>query len=515
MRYFKFLFFLTLLVNLPIYAATLQSRGHALDLYDLPGFFRFNFDNIKMPKGIADMGLLGLNYFADVTPNIYAGVGGYGSVTGTQGGLFVLGIGGGIHYHITTHLLADAGLFVGGGGGRSSLVGGGLMVRPQVGMMYEWSCARLGLHYSYVTFPSGEVRSSQIGLDLDIPYDFYYTAPNYDLDSLIHCHTIHLEVDPFLHFQRNDIALLAQAYRQKPGTLNVLGARQDGTIGLVGAELNHYFTTHSFWWVKTSGAFRGIPNGYMDILGGLGYHFSLIPGGIALVPQLGIGAGGGGNVQTGGGILIQPQIGIELPLTPKFSLRASGGYLWSPKGNMQAYTLTTEILYHLDLATGSNKPAIESPDAFLQNWRIQIFNQTYLRPARNYKVKGSLADYLIALQFDQFFSPYFFMSYQAAFAYAGTYAGGLATGMIGPGLQTNECYRVKLFGELLVGAGGGGSLALGGGSLIEPVLGLHISLTDYIGLQTSISQVKALKSKLNTPVINLGLTINFATLNRA
>src|SRR3990167_5748101 len=97
------------------------------------GFFRFSFDDVHMPMGLANTGLVGINYFAEITPLVYGGIGGYGSVTGTQGGLFVLGFAGGVHKEFFPHWWADAGLFVGGGGGRSSYVGGGLMLRPSLG----------------------------------------------------------------------------------------------------------------------------------------------------------------------------------------------------------------------------------------------------------------------------------------------------------------------------------------------------------------------------------------------
>lgn len=481
------------------------------------GFFRLSFDNIKMPQDIQNMGLLGITYYADVTPLVYAGIGGYGSITGTQGGLFVLGFGGGLHKEFWPHWWGDAGLYVGGGGGRSSLVGGGLMLRPYLGLAYSWSWARLGIHYSYVDFPSGEIHSQQIGLDLDIPCDFYYVpASNLYNNSLFAFGNIHLPSDRYLAFQRNDFSLILQSYNQTNGTRNVNNEVQDGTIGLVGAELDHYLTEKWFWWIKTSGAFSGNPNGYMDVLGGLGYHWITGPLEMAVVPQLGAGAGGGGNVDTGGGILIQPQIGLELPLTHSFAARASGGYLWAPDGNFKAVTATGAIIYHLDIATAGTKQLTNMTDRFtIQGWRVQLLNQTYIHPQRSYPTDDSAIN-LVALQIDQFITPLFFFSYQAASAYSGDHSGGYASGMIGPGIQTPEFFnkRLQAFAELLVGAGGGGSLALGGGAIIEPLAGVRFAFTPAWGLQASIGQLKALHNDLNTPVVNVGLTLKLGTLNR-
>jgi len=486
-----------------------------LFLYPRTGFFRFSFDEVNMPDGTDDMGLLGINYFADLTPEIYGGIGGYGSITGTQGGLFVLGVAGGIHKQLFPHWWGDVSFFAGGGGGRSSVVGGGLMLRPSIGLAYSWSLARLGLHYSYITFPSGKIHSQQIGADLDIPVDFYYVSAKDLGNALFEFKNIHLFDGKYLGFQRNDFSILLQAYDQKSGTKNVYGSVQDETMGIIGAELDHYLTDKVFWWVKAGGAFSGNTNGYMDVLGGLGYHY--MPGlySLALVPQLGIGAGGGGNVDTGGGVLINPQLGLEVPLSSSFAARVSGGYLWAPRGNFSAYTATGALIYHLDIAT-ANPHHIDLSNAYhIQGWRVQVFNQTYFHPQRTVNSINSNIN-LIVVQIDQLFTPIFFFNYQAAFAYDGDHAGGYATGMIGPGLQTPTFlnHHIQLFAELLAGAGGGGNLALGGGALIEPVIGVHYAFSPALGLQASVGQLKAINHELNTSVFNLGFTIRFGTLNR-
>jgi len=497
---------------------TCFAANNNYNLNSLSGFFRLSYDNnIKMPNNIQSMGLLGINYFADITPLIYGGIGGYGSVVGTQGGLFTVGVGGGLHHELISHWWGDAGLFVGGGGGRASLVGGGLMLRPHVGIAYAFPWARFGLHYSYISFPSGEIHSQSWGLDVDLPMEFYYLTPdeNHIGCSLFNPNDIHLSSGKFLNFQRNDFAILLQQYHQRSGTKNTDGETQDGTISLVGAELDHYFRDNTFWWIKASGAYAGIPNGYMDVLGGLGYHQSLGYS-FALVPQLGMGAGGGGMTDTGGGFLINPLLGIEWAIAPRFSLRASTGYLWSPKGEMKVIPVTGELLYHLDIATEGNKSTTLSSYHYeIQGFRLQLFNQTYFHPQRSFSTSTTPIE-LIGFQIDQLFSPIFFLSYQAAGAYTGFHAGGYATGMIGPGIQSPEFFkqRMQVFSEILLGAGGGGGLALSGGSLIEPVAGIRYAFTPTIGLQASIGQLKALRDNLNTPIFNIGLTVRFDTLNR-
>jgi len=527
-RQYLFLFLAGIITTaLPVFAATASSSPQVqhtqtaqtenLLLKRATGFFRFSFDNVSMPENISDMGLLGVNYFVDFTPYLYGGVGGYGAVTGTQGGLFALGLEGGAHYEWAPHWWADAGFFAGGGGGKSSLVGGGLMIKPHVGIAYSFPWARVGLHYSYIDFVDGKISSHQIGLDVDIPTTFYYLSPQ---DAYIGCSLFNgdLQLLPgdYLEFQRNDFSLLLQAYDQRAGTKNTSGEIQNGTIKLVGAEFDHYFTERNFWWLKTAGAFNGIPNGYMDVLGGWGYLWPIGNTSFAIVPKLGVGAGGGGMVDTGGGFLINPQLGVQWSLFSNVAFRISSGYLWAPKGDFHVVPVTGELIYHLDIARGkTNPPSVSAAYSTIQGWRLQFFNQTYFHPQRTSSSVTSSIN-LLGVQIDQLFTPYFFFTYQAASAYSGYHAGGYASGMIGPGVQSAAFFneRLQLFSEILVGAGGGGGLALQDGAMIAPVIGLRYLFTPVIGLQVSMSQMTAVKDDLNTPALNIGLTIRLDTLNQ-
>ena len=492
----------------------------ALELKSQSGFFRVSFENqINMPAPIPKMGLLNLSYFADLSPILYAGFGGYGSVTGTQGGLFTLGFGAGAHYEILPHIWPDASIFIGGGGGKSSLTGGGLMIQPQAGLAYGLPWGKVGVYYSYLQFPNGEVNSQQFGLNLDLPVDITYLNPHDELAgyTFLNLDSIKTPINQFLTFQKNDFALLIQAYQQKSMTLNTLNQIQDQTIDLVGAEFDHYFSDKVFWWLKTSGAFAGIPNGYMDVLSGLGYHAEICNGPFSIIPAIGIGAGGGGLVETGGGFLVNPLLGIEWSILPKYSARISSGYIWSPKGNFSVVPITAEVIYHLDLAHIQSEEATyhNNPTTYsIEGWRFQILQQSYFTPQRSLSNITS-AIQLIGVQIDQIMLPWLFFSYQATGAYIGDHAGGYATGMIGPGIQTRSFANntLQAFANVLIGAGGGGGLALSGGAIIEPQVGLRYAFTSNIGLQASVGELKALRDNLNTPVLNIGLTSRFDTLS--
>src|SRR3990167_3398995 len=492
-----------------------SSAQPSITLNKQPTTLRISYDYLNMPNNIEKMGLLGVNYFANINSWLYSGVGMYGSTVGTKGGLFVFTVDGGLRHRLFYNIWGDTGLDIGGGGGGASLVGGGLMIRPHVGLQYDFGLAQLGVYYSYITFPTGEIHSSQIGANIDLPFDVYYTT-HQNTYHTFKLEDIHITANKFLALQFLDFGLLFQAYQQHEGTLNTNNQIQDGTIGLLGAEFDHYFLHSLFWWVKGSGAFTGISNGYMDILTGLGYKLALgTDSGFSILPQIGAGAGGGGKVDTGGGILIQPQLSLEIPLWKNFALRTGGGYIWAPEGQLGAWTITGMLLYHFNAVVGSTTDTPLQHNIFTtQAWRLHIFNQTYTAPQRASNETTS-AITLLALQIDQLFNHYFFLAYQGAFAYAGFQSGGYASGMIGPGLQTTSFLhdRVACFTELLFGAGGGGGLQLSGGALIEPIVGFHINFTKMLGLQTSVGELKALSDHLSTPVVNVGFTLQFDTVN--
>ena len=68
--------------------------------------------------------------------------------------------------------------------------------------------------------------------------------------------------------------------------------------------------------------------------------------------------------------------------------------------------------------------------------------------------------------------------------------------------------------ELLIGAGGGGNLALEEGAIVQSMFGITYNINDYIGILISAGKISALKSDLNNTAFNLGMALNFSTLNR-
>ena len=493
-----------------------DSLDQSLQLNDLSTIWRLSFDSIKMPDNDGSMGLLGFYYLAKVSPFINGGIVGYSAISGNQGGLFVLGIEGNIYHRLISKLWINYGLFLGGGGGKVG-TGNGSMIRSQIGLSYDFERFKVGANYSYVSFPDSRIQGKQVGLSIAIPTKFYYTNPNFigrtinDLNMLNHSSSN-------IVFNRIYMGIIVKNYFQEVATKNTFGEVQDNTIWLTGFELGRFMTKNTYILLKTSGAFKGNPHGYMDFLAGIGYNYPFIPKYLSLTGKITAGSGGGGYVETGGGLLVETNIGLTLNFTPNIAMQIDGGYLNSPYGNLKAISLTSKLLYSIETASIAPTTRTKSAEGIynFNTWAIRITNQVYKHPKRNQNIANDNV-HLICVKFDKLLNKYIFLTGQAHSAYSGNYVGGYAAGLVGVGIQSKTIFndQIKANAEMLIGAGGGGHLAIGQGAIAQSVFGITYNFTNYFSLRMSTGKLFALKDDLNNDIIDLGLVINFATLIRS
>ena len=131
---------------------------------------RFTFEEIDMPDAGEHMGLYGIGAYDRLNSWLYGGITAYGAATGRRGGFFTGGYTLGVESYLTDNWILDAGGYVGAGGGGAAEDGGGLMLRPHIGLKYDSSWGALGLNYTYVDFPDGDISSDAIALSLDFPF---------------------------------------------------------------------------------------------------------------------------------------------------------------------------------------------------------------------------------------------------------------------------------------------------------------------------------------------------------
>ena len=131
---------------------------------------RFSFEEIDMPDQGENMGLYGMGAYDRLNPWLYGGITLYGAASGRRGGFFTGGYTLGVERELTDSLILDAGGYIGAGGGGSAAQGGGLHIRPHIGLKYDFGWNTLGLNYVYVDFPNGDISSDAIALSLEFPF---------------------------------------------------------------------------------------------------------------------------------------------------------------------------------------------------------------------------------------------------------------------------------------------------------------------------------------------------------
>lgn len=440
--------------------------------------FGISYEQYRMPNHLPALGVLGIHALKYFSSHFYGGLVGFEGVSGNKGGYFGLGLDGGAQYPVWKSLSADAGVRVGGAGGRDSPVGGGLFVEPYVGLKYPFSFFTAGLEYSYIDFPSGQISSDQIGVGISFPLrdeEKIYTGKNY-------------------------IALLARESIPSADTKDTAGNKDTAEFQSVGVELGHFLSRDFFAYGNFVGAFHGRLNGYAQSILGLGYQYPLSEK-FSVIGKIGAGSAGGGGVNTGGGFIVEPNFGVEYDFVKSLGVELNGGYVDAPYGKFQASEINFLLKYYFRQENASTE--------FLKKWRMRILNQTYLSPKNNAGGYNPTMQ-LLNVDFDYFIKKYFYATGQTAFAYSGRNTGGYFSGLLGAGLQSRNFSSnvpVSVFAELLGGTAGGAGLDISSGALVEPNAGINYAINKNFGLQLSAGQLIAVRGHFNSTVVSAGITI--------
>lgn len=436
-----------------------------------------SYEQYHMPNSLPPLGVAALHANYEVTPWFYSGLVGYEAVSGNKGGYFGLGLDEGVQHPIWGDLWANTGVRTGGAGGRSSPVGGGLFYQPYAGLQYHFSQATLGIEYNDIEFPSGHISSHQWNVGISTPME------------------LNLRDSEF--YDENSIAFKTAANYPTANTRDTNGQIDTAQFGTMGIELDHYFQQSVFAFGDFLGAFRGRANGFAQSTLGLGYTLP-IGGRMDLLAKLGAGAAGGGALDTGGGFIVTPTVGMQMHLTRLFAWEIDANYTHATSGHFDTESYSALVKYYFN-----RKERMEDN----HDWRVRLNNQTYFSP-QNSAHQINPAMQLLNVDFDYWIQSHWYATGQTAFAYSGKNTGGYFSGMLGAGGQTstwkNHFYS---FGELLVGTGGGAGLDIGTGALYEPVLGLGYAFTQTTSAQISVGRLMAFTGKFNSTVMNVGLGV--------
>ncbi len=500
------LFLLFSFVSLPAWSATTDA------LAPTEGLLQFSFEEVTLPKD-EKMGLMGGAFLYEINPWFSMGLGSYGAITGERGGFITLGIAADLRMALNDHLNLKSGLFVGAGGGRGgfTLQGGGLMLRPHLGLSLEtgdWG--NVGFGISHVHFPNGNIRSTQPYLIYSFPFELFISHAWLEKPAF----TQH--ADKKIPASEREFSAIYRRYKVAKGVVTDGGSPQHSSIDLMGVEWVHALESNFFLKIESEGAMGGRSNGYMQVLIGGGYRLRLSDLMLAKIATQ-IGFAGGGSVSTGGGFIYDVSLGLQHDLTDALFLGLAGGFVHAPDGDFKAtsFSLQLGVRYGVPLVKREAIKFSSLSDYQWQHLRLRMTHQTYVEARstwRNHHTDENVD--LLGMQADYFIRDYLYVSGQGIGAYDGN-AGGYMTGLWGLGYHL-PILNTPVFLDLegLVGAAGGGGLDVAGGLVWQGNIGLGYAFSKSLALIGSTGYMSAPKGNFRAKVFGLSLAYHFTLFTK-
>ena len=452
-----------------------------------------------------DMVLSGIHYNLMLKDWAYVGLGIYGAIRGERGGFFTLGLNAGIKNYFYKNTYVDAGLHFGGGGGAAAPDGGGAFILPHVNLGHDFKSFSLNAGWSAINFfDGGLIKDHQFNVGLEIPLDYRFAkiSASEKKFKLKDFKESNWSVNP----KRTSLMLHVNTLKIKG---NTQGQNTGKTIKLAGFELSSYLSDNWFTFVKVDGAFDGIKAGFMDVFLGGGYHISFNNNSTNLLAKLGLGAGGGGGIDSRGGFLMYPDLSIEQRLFNDMYLSVNKGFTLSPNKHFYTSSLGVGVKYYIERnGVKTNKKYRE---AKFKGLAIVTKQDFYFDAQRDRNAKENL--HQISLQINLNLSNNVYVAGQTSFANFGN-AGAYGEGLVGLGLQSNQMFNesVSFFLQALGGAAGGGGISTGEGLIIKPSFGFNYKLNDKLSLRTAAGLIKAKGGSLNSTTLNIGVTYQISFL---
>ena len=459
-----------------------------------PAVARIGYETITLP-GEERLGLVGTTYLIEVRPGLCVGPAVYGAASGQRGGFFTLGAEATLCTRLVGPLSLQAGLYVGGGGGGAAPVGGGLMLRPHVDLLWDFGAFRAGIAASKVRFPNGQIDSSQLGVVFDMELDFRYWPVGRTAMPWTDSGRTGMGVNRYL--------AVGGAYLPRSGSTGVSGAALPSQIGYVGARAEALLAPNVYVGLETNGAASGGVDGYAEFLGTLGVEVPLGHDWFALGGRVALGMGGGGDVPVGGGLLAKAAFAASVRLSRDISLGLEAGWAYAPQGSFSAPFASLALRWALDPAPGQPGAVVR------EHWGAGV--ETFHDAARKVGPSESLQS--VSFKYTRFLGETLYLTGQVQSAYAGD-AGAFIAGLFGGGGQWRLGEGLLAGAELLVGAAGGGGVDTGGGAVVKPMAFVGVEMTPALSLRLGAGWVKAVKGGLDSPVLDLTMVFAFGVAGR-
>jgi len=460
-------------------------------LVTLPAHMKLGAERVTLP-GNETMGLVGTTYLVGVGRGFSLGPAAYGAVSGRRGGLFTLGVETAWQRRIAGPLVLDLGYYAGGGGGGGAPVGGGLMLRPHADLLWDFGPFLAGLSWSRVRFANGGIDSRQLGLVWSAKTDFRH-VPRDRIGE-----RSDLGGRSGMGFDR--LHAVVGSYQPRSGARRTGGSELPSTIGFVGTRVERALGNHSYVGLEGSGAGSGGVAGYAEYLGTAGAETTVWPNVLTLGGRVAIGMGGGGEVDTGGGLLMKAGVYGTLRLARELGLSLEAGYTRAPQGSFRATHAAASLNWILDDPSDLTAP----PRNTRSEWVAGAERYSAQRQDGTQRMLQA-----VTLKANRFVTRHVYLTGQARSAYGGG-AGGYTAGLVGVGVQTPSLARWHAGAEALIGAAGGGGVATHGGAVVQPNAYVGFDLGRSLSLRVGAGRIRSLKKGgLNATSIEAGLAFTF------
>ncbi|RME80996.1 MAG: hypothetical protein D6771_08790 [Zetaproteobacteria bacterium] len=282
----------------------------------------------------------------------------------------------------------------------------------------------------------------------------------------------------------------------------------------MGVEWRHFLDRSRFVRIESEGAMGGRSNGYMQILLGGGYRWSITPL-LALDIMAGAGVAGGGRVDTGGGLLLDAQLGLVTQSKSGYFFELSIGHVWAPQASFKAHSASARIGRAFAVPKAANQE-VELADLAgysVLPLRIRAAHQMYSRSNPRWRTHhADLGFNNLGAQVDYFPTAWLFLTGQGLAAYSGK-AGAYMIGLLGLGIHLGGTVFAEA--EALIGAAGGGGAAVGGGLVRQVNAGIGLRLNETTDIVAKVGRLEAFHGRFQARVWGLSLGYRFATFTRS